>query len=104
MDINKILYGVSRPARHTGGEWNSITKDWTDNAIKIALAYPDAYEIGMSNMAIPILYELLNAQPDVLCERTYAPWIDMAAAMRAARIPLFGLESRQPLCKFDIIG
>ena len=104
MEIDKILFGVSRPGRYTGGEWNSITKDWTSNPIKIALAYPDAYEIGMSNMAIPILYELLNAQPDVLCERTYAPWTDMEAAMRAAGIPLFSLESQQPLKKFDIIG
>jgi radical SAM superfamily enzyme YgiQ (UPF0313 family) len=104
MEIDKILHGVSRPARYTGGEWNSVTKDWTGTPIKIALAYPDAYEIGMSNMAIPILYELLNAQPDVLCERTYAPWTDMEAAMRAAGIPLFSLESQKPINKFDIIG
>ncbi len=104
MEIDKILHGVSRPARYTGGEWNSVNKDWNNTPIKIALAYPDAYEIGMSNMAIPILYELLNAQPDVLCERTYAPWFDMEAAMRAAEIPLFSLESQQPINKFDIIG
>ena len=104
MEIDKILFGVSRPARYTGGEWNSVTKDWTGNPIKIALAYPDAYEIGMSNMAIPILYELLNAQSDVLCERAYAPWTDMEAVMRAADIPLFSLESQRPLKEFDIIG
>ena len=104
MELDKILFGVSRPARYTGGEWNSVTKDWAGTPLKIALAYPDAYEIGMSNMAIPILYELLNAQPDVLCERVYAPWMDMEAALRAASIPLFSLESQRPLKEFDVIG
>ena len=101
---NEILQGVNRPARYTGGEWNSITKDWDKTAIKTALAYPDTYEIGMSNMAVPILYELLNSQPDVLAERVYAPWVDMEAAMRHRNIPLFSLETRHPLKDFDVLG
>ncbi|MBI3040902.1 MAG: TIGR03960 family B12-binding radical SAM protein, partial [Chloroflexi bacterium] len=103
-DLNSILYQVKKPARYTGGEWNSIVKDWDKTAIRIALIYPDLYEIGMSNMALPILYELLNSQPDVLAERAFAPWPDMEALMRAEGIPLFSLESRRPLNEFDIIA
>jgi radical SAM family uncharacterized protein len=101
---NDILHQVTRPARYTGGEWNSIIKDWESAGIKVALAYPDLYEIGMSNMALPILYDLLNCQPDVLAERVYAPWADMEAALRKAGIPLLSLESKRPLNDFDIIG
>ena len=81
-----------------------MVKDWDKTFIRIALSYPDLYEIGMSNMALPILYELLNSQPDVLAERVYAPWLDMEAVMRTAGIPLFSLESKHPLKDFDIIG
>jgi len=102
--LDKILRRVSKPARYTGGEWNSIVKDWDNTPIRVALIYPDTYEIGMSNMALPILYELLNGQPDVLAERAFAPWVDMEAAMREADIPLFSLETRHPLSEFDIIG
>ncbi|MDZ4230410.1 MAG: TIGR03960 family B12-binding radical SAM protein [Dehalococcoidales bacterium] len=103
-NLDKILHQVTKPARYTGGEWNSIVKDWEKTPIRVALIYPDVYEIGMSNMALPILYELLNARPDVLAERAYAPWVDMAAALRSAGIPLFSLESRRPLKEFDIIA
>jgi radical SAM family uncharacterized protein len=101
---DSILYKVTRPARYTGSEWNSIVKDWDKTKLKIVLCYPDLYEIGMSNMALPILYEILNRQSDVLAERVYAPWIDMEAAMRAAGIPLLSLESKHPLKEFDVIG
>jgi len=103
-NLDDILLKVSRPGRYTGGEWNSIVKDWDRTPIKIALAYPDVYEIGMSNIALPILYDLFNRQPDVLAERAFAPWVDMEAAMRERDIPLFSLESRRPLRDFDIIG
>jgi len=103
-DLNNILSQVTKPARYTGGEWNSVVKDWEATPIRIALSYPDLYEIGMSNMALPILYELLNSQPDVLAERVFAPWVDMEAAMRTGGIPLFSLESKHPLKDFDIIG
>ncbi|MBI4286668.1 MAG: TIGR03960 family B12-binding radical SAM protein [Chloroflexi bacterium] len=102
--LNKVLYRVTKPARYTGGEWNSIVKDWDRTALKIALAYPDLYEIGMSNMALPILYDLFNRQPDVLAERVFAPWGDMAAALRMQGVSLFGLESKRPLQDFDVIG
>jgi len=101
---DEILHQVNRPARYTGNEWNSVIKDWENTPIKMALAYPDTYEIGMSNMAIPILYEIFNSQADVLCERVYAPWVDMEAIMRDRKIPLFSLETKHPLKDFDIIG
>ncbi|MBA7634015.1 hypothetical protein ES703_41588 [subsurface metagenome] len=99
-----ILRRVIKPARYTGNEWNSVVKDWDKTDIKVALSYPDSYEVGMSNMALPILYELLNSQPDVLAERVFAPWIDMQKIMLASGIPLSTLESRHPLKDFDIIG
>jgi len=102
--LDNILYQVAKPARYTGGEWNSLVKDWNETRIRIVLTYPDLYEIGMSNVALPILYQLLNSQPDVLAERVYAPWSDMAAVMKKAGIPLFSLESKHQLKDFDIIG
>ncbi|MFQ6122491.1 MAG: TIGR03960 family B12-binding radical SAM protein [Dehalococcoidales bacterium] len=102
--LDSMLHQVTKPARYTGGEWNSIVKDWESTPIRIALSYPDSYEIGMSNIALPILYDLLNSQPDVLAERVYAPWVDMTAAMQAKGIALFSLESKRPLKDFDIIG
>ena len=101
---DRILYEVTRPARYTGGEWNCVIKDWEKTALKFALCYPDIYEVGMSNMALPILYEILNRPPDVLAERVYAPWVDMEAALRAAGIPLLSLESKRPLKDFDVVG
>src|ERR1035437_6879168 len=99
--LDSILYEVAKPARYTGGEWNSIVKAWDKTAIKAVLSYPDVYEIGMSNMAVPILYDLLNRQPDVLAERVYAPWPDMEAPMRVKGVPLFSLESKRPIRDFD---
>ena len=104
MAYTDILHQVSKPARYTGGEWNSLVKDWDKTAVRMALSYPDIYEIGMSNIALPILYNLLNRQADVLAERVYAPWTDMAAEMQAKGIPLGSLESKRPLKDFDIIG
>jgi len=101
---DSILHKVANPGRYTGGEWNSIIKESETTEVKVALAYPDIYEIGMSNLALPILYELLNKQSGVLAERVYAPWVDMEAAIREANIPLLSLESKQPLAKFDIVG
>ena len=103
-NIDSILHKVQKPARYTGGEWNSIIKDWSQTPIRIALSYPDIYEIGMSNMALPILYDLLNAQPDVLAERVFPPWVDMAKEMKDHGIPLFSLETKHPLNEFDMIG
>jgi len=104
IELDSILHQVNRPARYSGGEWNSTVKDWDKTLIRAALSYPDLYEIGMSTLALPILYELINAQADVLAERVYTPWPDMEAAMRKQGIPLFSLESRHPLKDFDVIG
>ncbi|MBU2536134.1 MAG: TIGR03960 family B12-binding radical SAM protein [Chloroflexi bacterium] len=103
-NLNDILPKVTRPGRYTGGEWNSIAKDWDSTPIKIALSYPDTYEIGMSNIALPILYDFFNRQPDTLAERVFAPWVDMEAVMRERDMPLFSLESKRPLKDFNIIG
>jgi len=102
--IDALLTRVSKPARYTGGEWNSVTKDWRATPVRIALAYPDAYDIGMSNMGLGILYDLLNKVEDVLCERAFAPWEDMEAEMRRGGTALWSLESRQPLHAFDVLG
>lgn len=102
--LERILPWVEKPSRYTGGEWNSIVKDWERTPVRVALVFPDIYEIGMSNLGLAILYDVLNRQPDVLAERAYAPWTDMEAAMRGEGLPLFSLESRRPLLDFDIIG
>jgi len=102
--FDNILNQVSKPARYTGGEWNSIAKEWEKTPIRIALCYPEVYEIGMSNLALPILYEILNYQPDVLAERVYAPWVDMETALQKQNMPLFSLESKHPVKEFDILG
>jgi radical SAM family uncharacterized protein len=104
VDIDAVLRRVSKPARYTGGEWNSVVKEWESQAVRVALAYPDVYDIGMSNLGLAILYDILNRQPDVVAERVYAPWLGMESEMRASGIPLFSLETRHPLADFDAIG
>ena len=94
VEIEQLLARVTKPGRYTGGEWNSVTKDWDATTVRVALAYPDAYDIGMSNMGLGILYDLLNAHDDVLCERAFAPWPDMEAEMRREGAP--PLEPRDP--------
>ncbi len=102
--LDDILPRVAKPARYTGHEWNSVVKDWGQVGVKVALAYPDVYEVGMSNLGLMILYDILNREEGILAERVYAPWVDMEEAMRHAGIPLYSLESRRPLAEFDIIG
>ena len=85
VPIEPLLARVSKPARYTGGEWNSITKDWEKTSVRVALAYPDVYDIGMSNTGLAILYDLLNREPDCVAERVYAPWPDMESVMRETR-------------------
>jgi radical SAM superfamily enzyme YgiQ (UPF0313 family) len=101
---DRLLYQVSKPARYTGGEFNIVRKDWAKIPLKIALSYPDIYEIGMSNMAVGILYEQINARPDTLAERVFTPWIDMIKVLRENNLPLVSLESGRPLAEFDVIG
>jgi radical SAM family uncharacterized protein len=99
-----LLPTVSRPARYTGGEWNARIADWPAARLRIALAYPDLYEVGMANLGLAILYNRLNRIPGVLAERVYAPWADMDAALRQAGLPLYSLETLHPLAEFDIVG
>lgn len=100
----KILPAVSRPARYIGTELNSVHKEWNSTDIKVCLAYPDIYEVGMSNLGIQILYNILNNKKETLAERTFAPWPDMEARLREDNLPLFSLESIKPLAEFDLIG
>ncbi len=100
----KILPKVSKPARYTGGELNSIKKDWDNIPVRIAITYPDTYEVGMSNLGLAILYNILNNEKDVLAERTFAPWPDMEEKLREFNLPLFSLESKKPLYEFDMVG
>src|SRR6266571_2396202 len=104
VNIDRLLPRVTKPARYTGGEWNSIVKDWDSTNVRIALAYPDVYDIGMSNTGLAILYDLLNREQDVAAERVYTPWPDMEALMRSESVPLWSLETRHPLSDFDAIG
>jgi len=102
--LERILPTVEKPGRYTGGEFNAVVKDWATAGVKLALCYPDLYEIGMSNLGLAILYDLVNRRPDALAERAYTPWPDMAAALRRAGLPLYSLETHHPLAEFDIVG
>lgn len=102
--LEQVLASVQKPARYVGGEWNAIEKDWSTVDVSIALAYPDVYEIGMSNLGLAILYDVVNRQERMAAERVYAPWDDMERAMRGAGVPLYSLESRRPLEAFDVLG
>lgn len=102
--LERILPTVQKPGRYTGGELNQVVKDWDTIATKVALVFPDIYDLGMSNLGLAVLYDLLNQRDDVLAERAYAPWSDMEAAMREQDLPLYSLESKHPLADFDIIG
>jgi radical SAM family uncharacterized protein len=107
IDLNRlerILPTVGKPGRYVGGEYNSIVKDWDTASVRVCLAFPDIYDLGMSNLGVMILYDVLNALPDTLAERTYLPWVDMIAAMREAGIPLYSMESKRPLADFDVVG
>lgn len=99
-----ILQAVSKPARYTGGEVNAVHKEHSSVSCKFALSMPDVYEVGMSNLGLKILYEVLNRRSDVAAERVYTPWPDMEAKMRENNIPLYSLESFTPLMDFDFIG
>ena len=98
------FHHVARPARYAGHEWNSILKDWDKASLRIALCYPDAYEVGVSNLALPVLYEILNSRRDIVAERVFAPWVDMEQVLRESGRKLFSLESRHELRDFDVIA
>ncbi|MBN2207274.1 MAG: TIGR03960 family B12-binding radical SAM protein, partial [Candidatus Aminicenantes bacterium] len=100
----RILRRVEKPARYTGGEWNARVKDPAAVDIRVALAFPDVYEVGMSYLGQKILYAILNGRPRVQAERVFAPWPDLEAALRAQGLPLLSLETATPLDRFDIVG
>lgn len=102
--LETILPLVERPARYLGLERNLVRKPWEESAVRVALAFPDAYEIGMSHQGSRILYHMINRRPDALAERTYAPWPDMAAQLRSHGLPLYTLESYRPVRDFHVVG
>ncbi len=102
--LERILPRVQKPARYTGGEYNQIMKDKADVDLRVAFCFPDTYEIGMSNIGMRILYGVMNNMPGVWCERVFAPWGDMKAEMKQAGIPLYALESGDPVSEFDVVA
>ena len=100
----RILTAVQKPARYTGGEWGEIKKNLADVRVRVAFCFPDTYEIGMSNVGMRILYGVMNRMEGVWCERVFAPWGDMEQAMRENSLPLWALESQEPVKNFDMIA
>src|SRR6478735_7518617 len=111
--LEPLLERVGKPIQYVGGELNSTTKDWNcggfgpsgeELTVRWALMYPDAYEVGVPNQGVMILYEVLNEQPDTLAERTYAVWPDLEALMRKHGVPQFTVDSHRPVGAFDLLG
>lgn len=101
---DEILMTIDKPARYIGNELNSVIKDTSQVNIRFAMCFPDVYEIGMSHLGIQILYDMFNKREDVWCERVYSPWEDLHKIMKEQQIPLFGLESQEPIKNFDFLG
>ena len=102
--LERILPRVAKPGRYTGGEYNQVVKDWTAVDFKVALAFPDIYDLGMSNLGLMILYDIINKHRNLLAERVFCPWVDMEAILRERQIPLFSLETRHTIRDFDMLG
>ena len=102
--IEDLLLKVQKPVRYIGGEYGAVIKDPEKVDVRFAFLFPDTYEVGMSHLGMRILYHIINRREDTWCERTFTPWVDMAAEMRSAGIPLFTLESRTPVREFDLLG
>ena len=101
---DEILLQIDKAARYIGGEVNAVMKNKDDVDIRFAMAFPDVYEIGMSNLGMMILYDMFNKRDDVWCERLFSPWTDLDKIMREEKIPLFTLESQDPVKEFDFLG
>ena len=101
---DEILLKIEKPARYIGKEINSVVKRPEDVEIRMAMCFPDVYEIGMSHLGLQILYDMFNNYDDVWCERVYSPWPDLDRIMREKKIPLFGLESQEPIKYLDFLG
>ena len=102
--LERILLKVQKPGRYVGGELNATSKDWGKAQTRVALLFPEIYDLGISNVGLKILYDQINQREDALAERAFAPWVDMENEMRASGIPLYALESKRPLAEFDILG
>ncbi len=102
--LQRILPRVQKPARYTGGEYNQILKDWNNTKLHVCLIFPDIYDLGMSNLGLMILYDLINQRSDALAERAFSPWLDLEDQLRKFNLPLYALESKHPLKAFDILG
>ena len=101
---DKILRSVTKPGRYIGGEFGEILKDKNAVKCRFAFAFPDTYEIGMSNLGVRILYGVLNREEDIWCERCYSPWVDMEEQLRTHNLPMWAHESGDPLKDFDFLG
>ena len=101
---DEILMAVDKPARYIGNEVNSIVKDKENIDIRFCMCFPDVYEVGMSHLGIQILYDMFNRREDTWCERVYSPWADLHQIMKEENIPLFGLESQEPIKDVDFYG
>jgi radical SAM superfamily enzyme YgiQ (UPF0313 family) len=101
---DEVLLSVSQPARYIGGEINMVVKDPSKVDVRFAMCFPDVYDIGMSHLGIQILYDMFNRREDTYCERVYSPWTDLDKIMREEQIPLFALESQDPVKDFDFLG
>lgn len=101
---DEILMQVEKPARYIGNEVNAVMKEKEQVDIRFAMCFPDVYEIGMSHLGIQIIYDMFNQFEDVWCERVYSPWVDLDQIMRRGQIPLFALESQEPVKIFDFLG
>lgn len=104
MNLDKLLKKIQKPSRYTGGEWGSVKKDPESVDVRFAFCFPDTYEVGMSHLGMRILYHLYNSRDDVYCERVFAPLEDFEQLLKENGIPLFSLETKTPLCDFDMIG
>src|SRR5438067_2773216 len=102
--LDRLILQSRKPSRCLGGEWNAIKKDLRKARVAWALAFPDTYEVGMSNVGFRLLYHALNERPDVACDRVFMAWADVESALKAEGLPIFSIESRAPLSAFDVIG
>ena len=100
----RILMEIDKPARYIGNEVNIVKKDLNNIDVRIAMCFPDVYEIGMSYLGIQILYDMFNKREDTYCERVYSPWPDLDAIMRREQIKLFSLETQTPIDQFDLLA
>ena len=104
IDWQKLLLRVEKPSRYMGGELNSYHKKWDKAEVRLALAFPDTYEVGMSHLGMALLYHGVNSHEEFLADRVYAPWIDMEKELRRSRFPLLSLDQKRPVGDFDIVG